>query len=78
MIPAAAGWQAGQYIGDDANDLRSREVGRFTAAPFDTPESVASAVGLSAGGEGAFREFAEWILRLRGAGTRDHDKGEVA
>ena len=53
----------------------------LTAAPFDAVEAVASAVHHvvpGAGGEGAFREFAEWILRLRGAGKKDHDQGEVA
>ena len=53
----------------------------LTAAPFDALETVADAVHhvcRARGGEGAFREFAEWILRLRGAGKRDQDKGEVA
>jgi len=73
------------YIGDDLNDLGILgEVGRegLTASPFDALEPVANAVHhvcRARGGEGAFREFAEWILRLRGAGgQRDHDQGEVA
>jgi 3-deoxy-D-manno-octulosonate 8-phosphate phosphatase (KDO 8-P phosphatase) len=85
-ILAVAGCRTDEvaYIGDDVNDLALlARVGRegLTAAPFDALESVASAVHhvcRARGGEGAFREFAEWILRLRGAGTRDHDRGEVA
>ncbi len=71
-------------IGDDVNDLGLLgEVGRegLTAAPFDALEPVAAAVHhicRARGGEGAFREFAEWILRLRGAGRSDEDRGEVA
>lgn len=71
------------YIGDDLNDLGILEEVRnrgLTAAPFDALEPVAAAVHhvcRARGGEGAFREFAEWILRLRGAG-RDDDRGEVA
>jgi 3-deoxy-D-manno-octulosonate 8-phosphate phosphatase (KDO 8-P phosphatase) len=72
------------YIGDDVNDLGILgEVGRegLTAAPFDAQVPVASGVHHACrarGGEGAFREFAEWILRLRGAGERDHDGEERA
>jgi 3-deoxy-D-manno-octulosonate 8-phosphate phosphatase (KDO 8-P phosphatase) len=85
-ILAAAGCGPDEvaYIGDDVNDLGILgEVGRegLTAAPFDALETVADAVHhvcRARGGEGAFREFAEWILRLRGAGKRDQDKGEVA
>ncbi len=82
-ILAAAGCGPDEvaYIGDDVNDLGILgEVGRegLTAAPFDALETVADAVHhvcRARGGEGAFREFAEWILRLRGAGKRDLDKG---
>jgi 3-deoxy-D-manno-octulosonate 8-phosphate phosphatase (KDO 8-P phosphatase) len=72
------------YIGDDVNDLATlAEVGRegLTGAPFDALEPVASAVQhvcRACSGGGAFREFAEWILRLRAAGERDHGRGEVA
>jgi 3-deoxy-D-manno-octulosonate 8-phosphate phosphatase (KDO 8-P phosphatase) len=85
-ILAAAGCGADEvaYIGDDLNDLGILEAvarGGLAAAPFDALEPVAAAVHhvcRARGGEGAFREFAEWILRLRGAGIRDHDRGEVA
>jgi 3-deoxy-D-manno-octulosonate 8-phosphate phosphatase (KDO 8-P phosphatase) len=72
------------FIGDDLNDLGIlRHVGRegLTAAPIDAAEEVAAAVQhvcRARGGEGAFREFAEWILRLRGAGSRKDDRGEAA
>jgi len=85
-ILAAAGCAAGEVggIGDDLNDLGILQIVAregLTAAPFDALEPVAAAVHhvcRARGGEGAFREFAEWILRLRGAGIRDHDKGEIA
>ena len=85
-ILAASGCGRGEvaYIGDDLNDLGIvGEVGQegLTAAPFDAVEAVASAVHhvcRARGGEGAFREFAEWILRLRGAGKRGHDEEEGA
>ncbi len=59
------------YIGDDVNDLgllaAIAEEG-LTAAPADAmPEVVAISHYLCSarGGAGAFRDFAEWILRLR-------------
>ena len=84
LSAAGCGADAIAYIGDDVNDLGILEAvsrGGLTAAPFDALEPVAAAVHhvcRARGGEGAFREFAEWILRLRGAGKRDHDKGEAA
>jgi 3-deoxy-D-manno-octulosonate 8-phosphate phosphatase (KDO 8-P phosphatase) len=59
------------YIGDDCNDLELiHEVGGegLTAAPADAMPEVGAAVhfhGAVGGGQGAFREFAEWILRAR-------------
>jgi 3-deoxy-D-manno-octulosonate 8-phosphate phosphatase (KDO 8-P phosphatase) len=60
------------YIGDDVNDLGILGViagEGLTAAPADAVEVVAARAHLqcrSRGGDGAFREFADWILRLRG------------
>jgi 3-deoxy-D-manno-octulosonate 8-phosphate phosphatase (KDO 8-P phosphatase) len=61
------------YIGDDVNDLgiiqEIRGAG-LTAAPLDAMGVVRRAVHYrtaARGGNGAFREFAEWILRLRGS-----------
>jgi 3-deoxy-D-manno-octulosonate 8-phosphate phosphatase (KDO 8-P phosphatase) len=68
------------YMGDDVNDLGILEaVGRegLTAAPFDAMEPVAAAVHhvcRARGGEGAFRELAEWVLRLRRAGRPDGEE----
>jgi 3-deoxy-D-manno-octulosonate 8-phosphate phosphatase (KDO 8-P phosphatase) len=66
------------YIGDDVNDLGilgvvARE--GLTAAPADATPVVAERVHLRCranGGDGAFREFANWILRLRAG----HSDGE--
>ena len=60
------------YIGDDLNDLDLLEtVGQvgLTAAPADAMPRVRDAVHYvcdAPGGRGAFREFAEWLLGLRG------------
>jgi 3-deoxy-D-manno-octulosonate 8-phosphate phosphatase (KDO 8-P phosphatase) len=59
------------YIGDDVNDLELLEViGEvgLTAAPADAMPEVKAAVHHvcnAPGGRGAFRELAEWLLRLR-------------
>ena len=59
------------YIGDDINDLGIlAAVGTrgLTAAPADAMPEVLAAVHHRCalpGGHGAFRDFAEWILRLR-------------
>ena len=59
------------YIGDDVNDLgiitALRERG-LTAAPADAAPEILAAVHhrtWKPGGYGAFREFADWLLRLR-------------
>jgi 3-deoxy-D-manno-octulosonate 8-phosphate phosphatase (KDO 8-P phosphatase) len=59
------------YIGDDLNDLEIiAAIGEsgLTAAPADAMPRVREAVHYvcaAPGGRGAFREFAEWLLRLR-------------
>jgi 3-deoxy-D-manno-octulosonate 8-phosphate phosphatase (KDO 8-P phosphatase) len=59
------------YIGDDVNDLEIiAEIGKvgLTACPSDAMPIVQKAVLYKAkatGGNGAFRDFAEWILTLR-------------
>jgi 3-deoxy-D-manno-octulosonate 8-phosphate phosphatase (KDO 8-P phosphatase) len=64
------------YIGDDVNDLPMlMEVAPhgLTAAPLDAEPSVAEAVHFVSGrlgGQGAFREFANFILTLRERGVR--------
>lgn len=63
------------FIGDDVNDLGvigALDADGLTGAPGDAMSEVARAVhhhGKLAGGHGAFREFAEWILGLRGEGA---------
>lgn len=59
------------YIGDDLNDLellqRVGETG-LSAAPADAAEELLGCVHLvtaAPGGHGAFRQFADFILRLR-------------
>jgi 3-deoxy-D-manno-octulosonate 8-phosphate phosphatase (KDO 8-P phosphatase) len=64
------------YIGDDVNDLSIiEEVGKsgLTAAPHDAIPSIRKAVHYccrARGGNGAFRDFADWILSLRRAESR--------
>ncbi|MGH2900870.1 MAG: KdsC family phosphatase [Solirubrobacteraceae bacterium] len=67
------------YIGDDLNDLDILDaigaVG-LTAAPADAMPRVRDCVHYvcdAPGGRGAFREFAEWLLRLRTAEV-NHEK----
>jgi 3-deoxy-D-manno-octulosonate 8-phosphate phosphatase (KDO 8-P phosphatase) len=72
------------YIGDDVNDLEiMAAIGErgLTAAPADAmPELLAVCHHrcVARGGYGAFRDFAEWILGLRGAagaaGARSGDR----
>jgi 3-deoxy-D-manno-octulosonate 8-phosphate phosphatase (KDO 8-P phosphatase) len=65
------------YIGDDINDLGIiTAIGTrgLTAAPADAMPEVRDAVDyvcLAPGGRGAFRDFAEWLLRLRTRGGCD-------
>jgi 3-deoxy-D-manno-octulosonate 8-phosphate phosphatase (KDO 8-P phosphatase) len=63
------------YIGDDVNDVDAMravvDAGGLAAVPADALEParrVAVYAAQARGGQGAFREFAEWILHLRGEG----------
>lgn len=54
------------YIGDDLNDLEVLTAAGLSAAPADATEAVRGCVDYickSKGGRGAFREFAELILK---------------
>ncbi len=59
------------YIGDDVNDLgimRAIETEGLTACPRDATSFVEPHVHYRCqadGGYGAFRDFAEWLIRLR-------------
>jgi 3-deoxy-D-manno-octulosonate 8-phosphate phosphatase (KDO 8-P phosphatase) len=63
------------YIGDDINDIEIiQAIGAhgLTAAPADAMPEVRARVHYvcdAVGGRGAFREFAEWLLALRGSET---------
>jgi 3-deoxy-D-manno-octulosonate 8-phosphate phosphatase (KDO 8-P phosphatase) len=79
-VLAASGCELGElaYIGDDVNDLgilRAVAAQGLTGAPLDAMPQVRAAVhhvGTVAAGHGAFRDFAEWLLALRGsAGDRN-------
>jgi len=60
------------YIGDDVNDLGVLEAVRvegLAGCPADAMPQVAGLVHFKTtarGGHGAFREFADWIIKLRG------------
>ncbi len=74
------GIEALAYIGDDVNDLGiMTAIGEhgLTAAPADAmPEVLAVCQHRCSarGGHGAFRDFAEWILRLRQGNEHDKEK----
>lgn len=58
-------WQDVAFIGDDINDLKLLRVVGFSAAPSSSPVYVRKYVNYTtkkAGGEGAFRDFVEYIL----------------
>jgi 3-deoxy-D-manno-octulosonate 8-phosphate phosphatase (KDO 8-P phosphatase) len=69
---AGVGMEQTAFIGDDVNDQAALDrVGRagLTAAPRDGMPDVVRTVHYRCrveGGHGAFRDFAEWILNLRG------------
>ena len=56
------------YIGDDVNDLAVLALVGLSACPRDAMPEVREAVDMICqlkGGEGVFREFAEWIIAAR-------------
>jgi 3-deoxy-D-manno-octulosonate 8-phosphate phosphatase (KDO 8-P phosphatase) len=58
------------FIGDDINDINLlRNVG-ISAVPFNAPDYVKAYSGfvtIKKGGEGAFREFVEYIIKANGS-----------
>ncbi len=57
------------YIGDDINDLPVMSLCGLKACPSDAPEYIKKQVDYitqKRGGEGAFREFSDWILQEKG------------
>jgi 3-deoxy-D-manno-octulosonate 8-phosphate phosphatase (KDO 8-P phosphatase) len=71
LIEARLGVDQLAYIGDDVNDLGIIDAiggSGLTACPADAMPQVKEAVHYvceAPGGRGAFRDLAEWILRLR-------------
>lgn len=59
-------WPSVAYIGDDVNDLEVLRRAGFTACPSDGVDDVKEVVNVvlrNRGGNGAFREFAEMIMK---------------
>ena len=56
------------YIGDDLNDLELLQNVGFSAMPINSPilnQFTPNYITKKSGGEGAFREFAEYILNFK-------------
>lgn len=54
------------YIGDDILDLQCMEIAQVTGCPVDAVEEVkqkADFISVFAGGNGAVRDFIEWIVK---------------
>ena len=54
------------FIGDDLNDLAAVSIAGLSGCPADAVEEIKSAADYickAKGGEGAVREFAEWVIR---------------
>ncbi|NVK83406.1 MAG: HAD-IIIA family hydrolase [Cytophagia bacterium] len=62
------------YIGDDIGDLELLKACGFSASPANAPECIKKHVDyvtVKAGGEGAFREFVEWLVQSDGIQIED-------
>jgi 3-deoxy-D-manno-octulosonate 8-phosphate phosphatase (KDO 8-P phosphatase) len=60
-------WENIAYIGDDLNDLEVMKKAAFTACPADAYKDIAEIAHYTCekkGGEGAFREFCELLIKL--------------
>lgn len=54
------------YIGDDIGDIQLLQKAGWSAAPANAPDYIKSLVNYvtgKAGGDGAFREFVEWLIK---------------
>ena len=61
-------WDEIAYLGDDVNDLEVMQKAGIAACPADAMSMVreiAHFVCENKGGDGAFREFAEWLIACR-------------
>ncbi len=62
------------YIGDDIGDLGLLKNAGISSAPANAPEYIKKHVDYvtkKSGGEGAFREFVEWIIESNGQQIED-------
>lgn len=62
------------YIGDDIGDLELLKASGISAAPSNAPSYIQKHVHhvtKKSGGEGAFREFVEWIIQECGMNIED-------
>jgi len=60
------------FIGDDWNDLPAMQRAGLSGAPADSPYDIrrhADFVASARGGQGAVREFLEWLLDAQGGWT---------
>jgi YrbI family 3-deoxy-D-manno-octulosonate 8-phosphate phosphatase len=58
-------WNEVAYIGDDIGDWKVLKQVGFSGAPCNAPKYIQQSVDYittKAGGEGAFREFVEWLI----------------
>jgi 3-deoxy-D-manno-octulosonate 8-phosphate phosphatase (KDO 8-P phosphatase) len=56
------------FIGDDVNDIAIMQLAGLTACPVNAMPQVIAVVDFHCtqrGGDGAFREFAEWLIACR-------------
>lgn len=59
-------WDNIAYIGDDLNDMEAMRMAAHTACPADAVEEIkeiADIICQKKGGEGAFREYCEFIIK---------------
>ena len=59
--------KATAYIGDDCNDIELLQHVGISACPASAPNYIKNKVNFvtqKKGGEGAFREFVEWLLKI--------------
>lgn len=75
MAAGRLNWEELAFIGDDVNDLEVLGKVGLSACPGDAMAQVSGIVHYrcaAAGGHGAFREFAEWIIALRAEPKDNH------
>ncbi len=69
------------YIGDDLGDMELLQAVRWSAAPANAPDYVKTLVKYvtsKKGGDGAFRDFVEWLLAGHDPVSRVFKKGATS